>query len=64
MVAIKKPTFAPSAYLDDNDDINLASAELEETLADKLLPKKRKVVTHKLSPMDGAESKQEDECVI
>jgi hypothetical protein len=56
VVARKKPTFTPSAYLpDDNDDtdIDLASAELEETLADsKPLPKKKgvgKVVA--MSPM-------------
>jgi hypothetical protein len=60
MVARKKPTFTPSTHLpDDDDDIDLASAELEETLADKPLPKKGKVVA--LSPMDGAESEQEDE---
>jgi hypothetical protein len=59
-VTEKLPTFTPSAYLpDDNDDIDLASAELEETLADKPLPKKRKVAA--MTAMDEAGSEQEDE---
>ena len=58
--ARKKLTFTPSAYLhDDDNDIDLASIELEETLADKPLPKKGKQVA--MSPMDGAESEQEDD---
>ena len=39
--------------------IDLASTELEETLADKPLPKKGKVVA--MSTMGGAESEQEIE---
>ena len=58
--ARKKPTFTPSTHLpDDDNDIDLASTELEETLADKPLPKKGKGVA--MSPMDVAESEQEDE---
>ena len=60
VVARKRPTFTPSAYLpNDDDEIDLASTELEEALIDKPLPKKGKVVM--MSPMDGAESEQEDE---
>ena len=44
---------------DNNNDIDLASIELEETLADKPLPKKGKQVA--MSPMDEAESEQEDD---
>ena len=55
----KKPTFTPSAYLPDDDDIDLASTQLEETLADKPLLKKGKVVA--MSPVEGAESEQENE---
>ena len=56
----KKPTFTFSAYLhDDGDDIDLASTKLEETLADKPLLKKGKVVA--MSPMDVAESEQSEE---
>ena len=43
----------------DDDDIDLASPKLEETLADKPLPKKRKVTA--MIPMDDAGSEQEDE---
>ena len=58
-VARKKLTFTPSAYLPDvDDDIDLGSIQLEETLADKPLPKKGKVVA---MSMDGAESEREDE---
>lgn len=61
-VAKKLPTFtpSPSSHLpNDDDDIDLASPELEETLADKPLPKKRKVTA--MIPMDDAGSEQEDE---
>ena len=46
-------------YLRDDDDIDLASIELEETLANKPLSKKGKQVA--MSPMDRAESEQEDD---
>ena len=48
-VARKKLTFTPSAYLPDVDDnIDLGSIQLEETLADKPLPSGKKDIAKKI----------------
>ena len=59
-VAKKLSTFtpSPSSHLPNDDDIDLASPGLEETVADKPLPK-RKVTA--MTPINDAGSEQEDE---